>query len=230
VPVQNTDWVSPTLGDSLGLPGDKVDRLAAAFNTDLRCPSNKETYDEQYPSNSTFPASEVRELSYASYAAVLGFHVLGDDVQPGQHRVRLDPGQNDAGSWIEDDPAYVPSLNRIGGASTKTYLIEGVRYVNSAGKITFNAFNYQDDGGNFMLYGPATPLNGDPLWWTADDRRAVAFRHNKQTMNVAMFDGHVESHADDSDDVLDIDRYFPSGFTVKNPRRDPNASAGDMIR
>ncbi|MBS3822066.1 MAG: prepilin-type N-terminal cleavage/methylation domain-containing protein [Phycisphaerae bacterium] len=74
-PIANIDWGSPALGESLGLPRDKEERLKALFNTELRCPSNKETYDFQYPSAS-FSDEEVQSFSHCSFAATLAFHVL----------------------------------------------------------------------------------------------------------------------------------------------------------
>ena len=42
-PTQNMDWISPTLGETLGLPGQRKERLLAILNNDMRCPANKET-------------------------------------------------------------------------------------------------------------------------------------------------------------------------------------------
>lgn len=227
LPVTNVDWISPALGDSLGLPQDKARRLEAIFNTELRCPSNHLHYEDQFPWAS-FSKEEIRSFSHASYAATLGFHVLpgsGRNID-GDDFIGIEDSA--AGDFIEASSGYKPCLERIGSLSGKAMLLEGTRYIDPSGQLTFDARGRAFAGGNFMLYGPAVPMEGDPFY-DEENRREMCFRHNGETMNMAMFDGHVETVRFDSPQALDIHRYFPSGYTVKDPARDPNACAGDII-
>ena len=233
VPVQNTDWISPTLGATLGLPSDQKERIREIFNTELRCPSigripSAGTYTGIF-GGTMFSAAEVKQLSMSSYSTALGMHIFGDSVTAAGNVVRLVPAQNDVGGYVADLPNYVPVLSRVGSVAGKVYLMEGARYIDSEGtEVTFNAFPYQDDGGNFAMFGAATPLKGDPFY--LDANKPYAYRHIDGSMNLSFYDGHCESVNEDSSAARDIHKYFPTGFKVLNPCKDPNAKAGDIIR
>ncbi len=219
-PVQNSDWVSPTLGRELSFPGDRKKRIEAIFETELRCPSNREKYDDIYTGSGggMFTTSEARNLTVSSYGALLPFHLYSNRAYPG--------GDEDRDVWVTDvdiaaraelPTSYKPKLTRIKHPSKKVYVMDGTRYLNRQTEaITFNNFDYQNEGGNFMTCGPASNLYGDPFdLGPSRDKpeitplaRRFSFRHNGK-VNVLYFDGRTETL--DLEAAVDISKYWPSG-------------------
>lgn len=204
-PVQNMDWISPTMGDSLGLPEDPTDRLVAILNLEMKCPSNKYNYDEEYPSGSGIVKDvEVSTVNYASYSASLAFHVYhnhSDSDGWSGNKV----WDYDAKNMIALPNNYAPKISKIGSPAQKVYVHEGARYVEKVGnkyELTFNGFPRQIQGGNFMMYGPSFALGGDPatiipyLDRLGDHEFNVLeeymYKHLGK-MNLVFFDGHTET-------------------------------------
>jgi prepilin-type N-terminal cleavage/methylation domain-containing protein/prepilin-type processing-associated H-X9-DG protein len=218
-PTQNFDWVSPTLGYTLGLPENQHDRLREIFNTQLACPSNDQYYQAQ-AGQSSFSDAEVQNIQLASYSSPLAFHVVGSAVESSGRAVRLtSEDQSQLARYVQPTDYYRPMLSQVGAASDKVYLVEGARRVTNSGVISFNTYSYQTKGGNFGLAGPAAPITNDPFW--ARKNRARVFRHPGETMNQVFFDGHVESTPDHTDTKQwDMSHYVPTRFKIiaKPPR------------
>ena len=218
-PTQNFDWVSPTLGHTLGLSENQHDRLREIFNTELACPSNDQYYQEQ-AGQSSFSDAEVQNVQLASYSSPLAFHVVGAAVESSGRAVRLThEDQSQLARYVQPTDTYRPMLSLVGAASDKVYLVEGARRVTNSGVISFNTYSYQAKGGNFALAGPAAPITNDPFW--ARKNRAKVFRHPGETMNQVFFDGHVESTADHTlTKQWDMSLYVPTRFKIiaKPPR------------
>ncbi len=229
-PVQNMDWVSPTLGDEFSLPANRFKRLERILNTDLRCPSNHKKYDAFYPSGnewlSNIPPDSIR---YSSYSAALGFHVYSSFVTNYQYGYINDIRIKNA---VSIPRSYRPKLSKIGRPTEKIYVMDGARYVNSENTVTFNAFAKQIDGGNFMLYGPALPNSGDPFLMNRngtpqDYNLRFGWRHDGK-FNVTFFDGHVETLS--WEESLKTNYYFPKGSMINNARstQDPDDTEGPI--
>jgi len=225
--IQNVDWISPTIGNELGLaptsPGEYPEaRLRTIFETAFACPANDVTYDEAFGSGNTLDGVPVTEIRTASYSAALGFHYSADPSVP------LHYADGD-GPW-PDFPvelgSYRPQLSRIGRAETKVCTMDGTRYVTDRGdgsySISFNRFEYQDEGGNFMAIGAAMGGHpGDPhTLGKLTDRfndaqreaiRRYAYRHDGNIV-ASFFDGHVEELSED--ESRDPNLWFPSGSVV----------------
>ncbi len=202
-PVQNMDWVSPMFGNELGLPADRLERIVEHFENDFRCPANDEFYD-----NGVGDEVNAGELPYGSYSAVLGFHFFGNGITGDTQSV--------INGSINVTDRYKPSLDAIANVSDKAAISEGVRYWDGT-VMTYNDFERQVQGGNYMEYGPAVghvngPFNGMRTTGKLDDlARRFAFRHN-DNINQLFFDGHAESRGEE--EALDINAYFPSGTVV----------------
>ncbi len=223
-PYQNVDWMSPMLGDDLGLPADPLERLLQLLNNKLRCPSNRVKNDYVFPSE--IPGVRPEEISYASYSAVLGFHMYSSggngsgSTNMGDKRVVTD--------WeiynrVQISRGYEPKITKVGTPSSKVFVVEGARFYDESRGVSFNNLPYQDEGGNFMIQGPVYRRNGDPYllsrtdladpttWKLTDAARRLAYRHN-QRINVVFFDGHCETL--DMLDSLRPSYYFPRGTYV----------------
>ena len=123
--VQNTDWVSPTLGSSLGFPERRIDRLRMILNTKLKCPSNDETYDFEYEEGAGGDIGvDPSTINYSSYAATLGFHVLSYTEwkdTPDDDELTMDNGMYGV-RRLSVPSNYRPKIERIGSPGEKYML------------------------------------------------------------------------------------------------------------
>src|SRR5690606_2510284 len=114
--------------------------------------------------------------------------------------------------------------SRIGAADRKVCTMDGTRYIeysNGGFLMSFNAFPFQDEGGNFMSIGPTVKHAGDPhtlgssnpdsreLW--IDAMRRFAFRHD-DALVVSFWDGHVEELKREAS--RNVHYWFPSRSVV----------------
>jgi len=201
-PTQNMDWVSPTMGDMLGLPDERYARIQSIFNHELRCPSNDIIYDD--PSGAF--ADEL--VAYGSYSAALGFHfpIWGNINNP-------------LPTLFEIPSDYAPKLDAIGSASAKVYVLEGARYVQQTGggyELSYNDFPRQIRGGNFMEFGPPFSYENGPFELDTDDlmdkrSEQLAYRHRKN-MNLLYFDGHAATN--NYAQSREVDQWLPTGTNI----------------
>jgi len=235
-PVQNMDWQSPTLHDGLSLPGMQSDesypyaRLRALFQHEFYCAANKEFYGAGgwYSGNNELDGASLADIRVNSYSSPIGFHLSTSKSAP----VSLEHVQDD---W--DYPVnhvnYVPKLTRVGRAEVKVCSMDGTRYITNLGsgyRASFNTFEYQDEGGNFMTVGPGfyNEHGGDPHTLTKDDHaggaaeeamKRFAYRHDNSIV-VSFFDGHCGQLSEQESRKAHY--WFPSG-EVKKPLLDPDA-------
>lgn len=237
-PVQNTEWMSPTLGLSMQLPELDYERMRAIHTVNLYCPTNTENYgtvvfnDEGVDFGAgSFPT--------ASYSAVIHFHAW-----PGKNTPDLaSPASQVLLSAINYSPNYIPMITKIGNPSTKVYIIEGARHLDpTTHTVSMNLARYQIQGGNYMITAPwgdpvNTPyqfpnLSGFNKNWDgkslSGDNLRLAWRHRGK-MNLGFFDGHVELRP--VSETIQASLYFPKGTKITNARltHDPNDFDGMVI-
>jgi prepilin-type processing-associated H-X9-DG protein len=111
---------------------------------------------------------------------------------------------------------YAPKLTKVGNSAKKVYISDGARFSNS-GQAPDTDLGYNSRGGGCMAHvdGPFASLSNtfDRSWapgngpkrGTQTDARLYSFRHGSKAlggpadayrMNVAFFDGHVETMGD----------------------------------
>ena len=235
-PTQNVDWISPSLAYGLSLPGKQPSeygkiaerRLRVIFEKEFACPANKERYANQYGgSGGTFDGRPVSELRIASYSAAMGFHLNSASGDP---RTLTDRTSQADWGFPLTYRGYRPQLDKIARPDSKVCTMDGTRYVdNTTYEVTFNAFPWQDEGGNFMNHGPAVAHSGDPhslgrrdLNFSDRDREALrrfAYRHDGD-MVASFFDGHAEAMSEETS--RSIHYWYPSGSKVTRPTLDPS--------
>jgi len=205
-PTQNVDWVSPTMGEGLGLVRNRRERMEQIFANEFRCPSNEFQYD------SVFPGNQPTSIAYSSYSASLAFHMVNQI--SGKRRVH--PGL----TGVQFKVGGSLQIDKLGSPSDKVYAMEGARYWNG-NQLSFNDILYQDDGGNFMAYGPMFRNSGDPytdrFGQVKEELVPLAWRHNR-SMNIVHFDGHVESFSADELNLQDQDqigKWLPKGSVYR---------------
>ncbi|GAB4194447.1 MAG: hypothetical protein Kow00105_08670 [Phycisphaeraceae bacterium] len=213
-PTYNGDWISPSMGDSLGLPSDPTERLESILNHSFHDPENEQYYNRIFSPSALTAGLDPATLRVASYGAMLGFQWVGSGA-PGI------PIQDLSSNTITLPQNYQPRIDLVGAASNKVYATDGARFV------TGNPGNYDvslsgqiftNSGGNFMTAGPCFNETGDPFHYESDNRtptelaKTFAYRHNG-SLNGVYFDGHGESMR--PDDAIDLHKYFPSGSKVR---------------
>ncbi|MFI4859572.1 MAG: type II secretion system protein [Phycisphaerales bacterium JB063] len=229
-PMQNFDWISPTLGEALSAPKDRLQRMAYLFNEEFRCPDNDRRYDGAF--GGSIPGFDSSTLFSNSYSTITSFHVYNTGEAP--------PSQPDAIEY-KNSRAVVNlqgtgkpfTMDYVGNASGKVFAIDGSRFVDASGEITFNTFARGIDGHNYGTYGPGNAnFEGSPFFNNGaltDIGREFGFRHGGST-NTTFFDGHGESLP--FKESLDTDLYYPSGSIVTDAgsTSDPDDSNGDVVQ
>ncbi|MEQ9454758.1 MAG: prepilin-type N-terminal cleavage/methylation domain-containing protein [Phycisphaeraceae bacterium] len=244
-PTQNMDWVSPTMGSSLGLSTDRSRRVEDIFNNDFRCPSNQENYTGDFAAGDL--DIEATATLVSSYSSPLGFHAWGENTsgnvvklsQTGSP-VALAASYAAGAGGQSGIPNYSSKLDFVGPNSEKVYALDGARFLNSSGEMTFNGITRQLQGGNFMVGGPAFgDPGGSPYKYEnfqqnepTELSRRYAFRHNGQ-LNSVFFDGHAELLT--MEKATTVDHFLPSGAVIvqrgqTRDRRSPVIANGYVIK
>ena len=224
-PIQNFDWISPTLAGSLTLSSDPNQRLADIFKIKLRCPSNREVYTGGAFGGLTVPANAL-PLPIGSYSAITNFLVNPDSTW---NSVPVVNGNKDIfmESWVAKVVSvpltYAPKLSSVGDATRKIAALDGTRYVDqTTGVETYNSAAKQIEGGNFSVIGPSMSYvvsNGEPYRRDTSAllkiSRRFAYRHVGDTLNAVFYDGHAQNLT--AKQSTRVDMHFPTGSKVVDP-------------
>ena len=269
-PVQNVDWMSPSVGSMMTLPDNDLDRMITLFSDELSCPSVFRNYDYIFATPSgwsntagsdgdrdsggdplaqrtpgtptTSRGVSANDIPLASYGAVAAFQANPAIEYPNgfgngladrtSEEYKRPPIWNESrtSNFARPPQGYFPSLAKVGPASQKVFAMEGTRYLDDTGRISFNGIRYQEDGGNFIVSGPHFAFgDGSPYQVdfdiVGDGRRTsiegvamasasegTAYRHNLQ-MSQTFFDGHIEM-ADFRTSWQNPGRYVPAGTEI----------------
>ena len=233
-PVQNWDWVSPTLGREMNLIATNSSMSAAQveqvrlqkyqdiMELKLKCPENQTRYGIHF-AGPDLPGGNPHIMSYA-FACFFGF-------MPPDHSSSQFMVQDDTSVFVLP-PDYVPKMSKIGNAAKKIYVFEGARYWNSS-----NVFDYSTPlvtpglsstpQGNFYSRGPCTSGgSGEPYSFTrinsasplqsvpAPQFNQASLRHDGK-MLADFFDGHVEVMT--FGQAADPDYWVPRNTTIVDP-------------
>lgn len=241
-PVQNLDWISPMMGKTMSFPNDLAARYVALFNSKIRCPSNAERYDYEYPSFKggdvkTLPINSPGNLSLVSYTGIAGF-MANDDASAAVNYSLSKCTIGNLSDYVVAPSGFRFKRGQIGNESQKVFAIEGARYYDPGKKQTsYNTFFKQNDGGNFMVVGPVVNLTGDPFDLDSANKptavgKRLAYRHRGK-LNAVFFDGHVEQL--DGPSSVKVDYYFPTGTKIKasysaTGMRDKSVGLGYIVK
>jgi prepilin-type processing-associated H-X9-DG protein len=214
-PVQNWDWVSPTVGKMMNLVAAnstmtaaqieqvRLQRYQDIMELKLKCPENDTHYGVQY-SGTQLPMKGNPHIM--SYMACSFFLFVPSTYNSSQYMVE-DSGGTDFFILPSD---YAPKISKIGNPTEKIFAFEGARYWDPAPD---NYFDFSTSmvtpglvgtpQGNFHSRGPGTYNgSGEPYLFTsintASPKSSVpgngfmraSLRH-KGKMLAVFFDGHV---------------------------------------
>ena len=208
--------------------------MIAIFNTELKCPSNKQTFDREFNTSvvDDLPnVDDVSEITYSSYSAVwyFLFHPRGEEPTGGIYA----PDDE-----IELPSNYSPRMTAVGSPSRKAYVTEGAQDVDRNNASAPLSFNGQKDailrGNNYTSNGPAVAkYNGSPHFQASDGTLSdmaerFAYRHDGK-MNLVFFDGHVETMGNEASRRVHM--HAPSGSRIVDASgtADPDDQNGDTI-
>ncbi|MEM8758199.1 MAG: prepilin-type N-terminal cleavage/methylation domain-containing protein [Planctomycetota bacterium] len=239
-PVQTFDFISPTLGESLGFSAKRSDRFGDIFN-DFRDPAANEFNQELFgsaPDSDDFEEYLTSNRGYfqASYLMPGAFSYWGtpspSGFVPGQGTTSGDEDrwENRYGftprSWRNPINTQVRSprnfrnrFEQVGTtASTKVMAASGTRFF-EGGVLDFDIDPNPDFFGAFT--------DGTPQWVESraygqsnmnapnQENVALSFRHIGTSLNAVFFDGHTENLK--QDEVYgDMSRWAPTGSVVGN--------------
>jgi prepilin-type N-terminal cleavage/methylation domain-containing protein/prepilin-type processing-associated H-X9-DG protein len=209
-PVQSWDWISPTLGNGIGFSSDPIERYKDIFETEFKCPANDLNYDGQYAGGSL--GIDPKSLRVSSYTSPMGLQ--GGD-KTGEYN-NIFP----ITSALDIPESTSSKMDAMGPPSIKMWAMDGSRYVNDQGLITFDSqVRGNRYGGNFMSRSPAlaTPRSGGSPFRVDNNGELVeaslrtGFRHSGK-MNGVFLDGHATSF--DNETARAPEYYFPSGSKI----------------
>jgi prepilin-type N-terminal cleavage/methylation domain-containing protein/prepilin-type processing-associated H-X9-DG protein len=200
-PIQDYDWFSPVLGDSLGLSPNRARRFAQIVN-DHACPSAKNfavpwggsSAADRTEFNAMADAIGFRQISYLSPAS---FHQFGSQEAANRRRykgVRLRFSFN---TPVRVSDNYLPRRDLIGlQPSNKIMVADGTRFFEFSATGGVLDFDHSPSGGVYGSFTASGPIfNGsreygrinvnNPTNWR------LSARHSGRTINAVYFDGHV---------------------------------------
>ncbi len=229
-PTSTMDWISPTMGESMGLSPNRARRTTQIFNK-FGCPSAK-NYNvrvfnppPQMSDESQFTQiineEGIRQISFLSPAA---FHYWPGTL-PIPEQIRLNGIMGNQATIGFDTPVkvkagYKPRFDLVGSdLSRKIIVADGTRYLATQGTgavLDFDIDCTPKYYGSFIDPGPifhdgtayGRGLNGGG----APNRHLLSFRHPGKRADVGYFDGHAGSmKAEDA--WTDAAPWYPSGST-----------------
>ncbi|HEY2586597.1 MAG TPA: type II secretion system protein [Tepidisphaeraceae bacterium] len=231
-PVQNWDWVSPTVGRMMNLTqagsstaaaleSSRLQKYLDIMELRLRCPENDTIYGVHF-SGPNLPIGGNPHIM--SYSTCSFFHFMPIGSNPSKFMVE-DSGST---SFFRLPSDYVPKMSKIGNASAKVFAYEGARYWNAA---PGNYFDYSTEAvtpglsgtpqGNFHSRGPATTGgSGEPYNFlrlappVPDVGYKLASLRHQGRMAVVFFDGHVDFF--DPMEAAIPDYWAPPGSRVQS--------------
>ncbi len=243
-PVSTFDWISPILGEEIGLSVNRAERTAQIFEW-LACPEADHVCDKLY--ERPFPPEDkedfraiqeeggFRQISYLSPAA---FHLRGPGWRATQYMTYRWRGP------AVPPARYIPMMDRIGNPSSKVWVADGTRYLTRSGVLDFDVNATPEFFGSFTSSGPiyaastaygskpnSPQLAGETPQAVHDDNWKMSYRHGG-SINVMFFDGSAQSLTR-AEANTDATRWYPGGseFTGSSATEEAlgNHSEGEIL-
>jgi len=239
-PTQTFDWISPSMGWSAGLHGNRAMRTKQIFE-DLGCAAtravNHTLYGWAADKESDFEPllrskHGIGQISYLSPGA---FHLMGPGYNPTKWK-----------RWGWRGPAippakYRPNIAKIGARpETKIFIADGTRYLAAPGKLDFDVDPTPKFYGSFTTSGPiyaASTAYGQnphrsehrsrgersPRKSTYPFNRELSYRHSGK-INVTRFDGSATSMTE-RESKTDAAPWYPTGSEFTGVRATEGSKA-----
>lgn len=227
-PVQRQDWISPLLGDAVGLPTNRAQKFARLLN-DWGCASARQ-FSVPYRPQSFDDGDEFIDISETegflqiSYIAPSSMYFRSGlanatSVNPGRSITFYYTDRVGSGLLGAETPEnFRNKITQVGrSVSNKVMFADGTRFASQSIGLDFDADAAQSGGwgGSFIDHNPvirtstsygAEPFNSDVATPT---NQQLSYRH-REGMNVAYFDGHV-SYLSQEEAQADPNPWYVSG-------------------
>ena len=216
-PVSTHDWISPTLGESLGFSPNRAERHADILN-DWACPSAARPNDLVFGSSDDeddfFDVLETEGFNQISFLSPEAFHLMPDGgpltggnwpnpflpssmTNRGQGNLLMASNLNRS----YDLPlSYRPRFDKIRNTSNKVLITDGCRYLTDEQILDFDINASPNNFGSFLTSGPivpdsfATAFRRDQGSGKSAESWKLSVRHNGNTaVNTTRFDGSVQT-------------------------------------
>ncbi len=227
-PVQRQDWISPVIGDAVGLPPSRPEKFARILN-DWGCasvnqfsvPYRPQSYEDGDEFIEISEQEGFKQISYMAPSSMFFRSALSRAtvVSPGSSITFYytdAPGGNALGAETPEN--FRNKITQVGRSlSDKVMFADGTRFASETLGLDFDAAAAQSGGwgGSFIDSNPiittstaygAEPFNSDVL---TPANQQLSYRH-REGMNVAYFDGHV-SYLSQADAESNPNPWYVSG-------------------
>ncbi|MFN0133230.1 MAG: prepilin-type N-terminal cleavage/methylation domain-containing protein [Phycisphaerales bacterium] len=240
-PTTTFDWISPTLGESLGLSANRARRTAQIFNQ-FGCPSarnfNAKIFNAAGMGDATqFDTILNRDgIRQVSFLAPASFHDwparLPQSLQNQYNALCNNNATIGFDTPVSIPGTYKPRLDLIGqNAAKKVLAADGTRYLAISGTGAILDFDIDCTPRYFSSFTDSGPIfHGGTAYGrgsssgAAQGRHLLSFRHTGQSIDVAYFDGHVgRMKADEA--YRDASPWYPGGSTYNGSGATPESIA-----
>jgi len=200
-PVSVFDWISPILGDELGLSSNRAQRTAQIFDW-MSCPEADHTcdalYERPYPPEDKEDFRAIQEqggFEQISYLSPVSFHLRGPGWRSTQYMTYRWRGP------AVPPERYIPMIDRVGNPSKKVFVADGTRYLARTGILDFDINPVPKFFGSFTSSGPIYAAStaygrkpnrpqfpGEAPVPVHEENWKMSYRHRGE-INVMFFDG-----------------------------------------
>ena len=230
-PVQNFDWISPSVGDAMNFSTNRARRFKQAFElvsdpATVRRSNNfvfwaggqSGTPPDRSQLDDLLETDGIQQISYLMPHAFVQPGRLYDQAylfsSSGSRFADLLPLLNTFTTPVRINPTFRPRLDFVGTQpSEKIMIANGTRYYEN-GELDFDGRTAPQLYGAFTTSSPILRVSaayGDGAPDPTGTNKLLSYRHGG-TINVTYFDGHV-SNLTEEQSKSDPTAWYPSGST-----------------
>jgi prepilin-type N-terminal cleavage/methylation domain-containing protein/prepilin-type processing-associated H-X9-DG protein len=205
-PTSTVDWMSPIIGESSALPGNRAKKTARLFNK-LGCNSARE-YNTKLFNNASDIGDFRNELNQDGYKQVSYLSPAAFHYYPlGTPQLRILGGGrfqrqlvDTFGAPVRTPSSFRPREDLVGLSSRKVMVMDGTRYLLYEGNQLELDFDVDPAPGLYGSFTDPGPIFKNSTAYGREETtpsRGVApkfsLRHTSNSVNAAFFDAHVET-------------------------------------
>lgn len=234
------DWISPILGDSVGLSTTRPEKLATIFNdwgcasaNEFSVPYRVQSYDDRERFIEISEGTGFKQISYLAPTSMMFRSGVSERLV---RRIgvsltfyHIDAVSNWSTPLVAEAPsAYRNKVTNVGiSPSAKVMFSDGTRFASNAIGLDFDGAANAGWGGSFADSNPIVntstaygrePFNSEV---SVPTNQLLSYRH-REGINVAYFDGHVE-YMSQTDSYRDPNPWYPSGSIFTGDQATPES-------
>lgn len=235
-----TDWISPILGESVGLATTRPEKIASIFNDwgcatvrEFSVPFRVQSYDDSERFIEISEDLGFKQISYlAPTSIIFRSGISRRSVVIPRRSVTLyhiDAVSNWSLPLVAEAPvAYRNKITSVGtSVSAKVMFADGTRFASNSIGLDFDGAADAGWGGSFADSNPivhsSTAYGREPFndEVSTPTNQLLSFRH-REGMNIAYFDGHVQ-YMTQKDAYRDPNPWYPTGSIFTGVQATPES-------